>query len=100
MRDREPLEPSAPAGLGEDAGFRGDSRDSSRSLGSMWTRWRSSGFGRLIGKIAVGAIGVSGILVGNVLVPLPGPGLVIIFARLGLLAAGVGWARRLPRSSP
>jgi uncharacterized protein (TIGR02611 family) len=63
----------------------------------MWTRWRSSGFGRLIGKIAVGAIGVSVILVGIVLLPLPGPGWLIIFAGLGLLAVEFVWARRLLR---
>jgi len=97
MRDREPQEPSAPAGLGEDAGVRGDSRDSPRSLWSLWTRWRSSAFGRLTGRIAIGVIGVSVILVGIVLLPLPGPGWVIIFAGLGVLAIEFVWARRLLR---
>ena len=97
MRDREPLEPSAPADLGQDAGVQGDSRDSSQSLWSLWTRWRSSGFGRLVGKIAVGITGVSVILVGIVLLPLPGPGWIIIFAGLGLLAVEFVWARRLLR---
>jgi len=97
MRDREPPEPLAPAGLGEDAGFRGDSRDSPRSLWSLWTRWHSSRFGRLTGKIAIGVIGVSVILVGIVLLPLPGPGWVIIFTGLGLLAIEFVWARRLLR---
>jgi uncharacterized protein (TIGR02611 family) len=63
----------------------------------LWTRWRSSGFGRLTVKIAIGVIGVSVILVGIVLLPLPGPGWVIIFAGLGLLAIEFAWARRLLR---
>ena len=95
MRDREPPEPSAPAGLGQDAGVQGDSRDSSQSLWSLWTRWRSSGFGRLVGKIAIAITGVSVILVGIVLLPLPGPGWLVIFAGLGLLAVEFVWARRL-----
>jgi uncharacterized protein (TIGR02611 family) len=40
---------------------------------------------------------VSVILVGIVLLPLPGPGWVIIFAGLGLLAVEFVWARRLLR---
>jgi uncharacterized protein (TIGR02611 family) len=61
----------------------------------LWTRCRSSGFGRLTGKIVIGVVGVSVILVGIVLLPLPGPGWVIIFAGLGLLAVEFVWARRL-----
>jgi len=37
MRDREPQEPAAPGGLGEDAPVQGDSRDSSQSLGSSFS---------------------------------------------------------------
>ncbi len=40
---------------------------------------------------------MSVILVGIVLLPLPGPGWVIIFAGLGLLAIEFVWARRLLR---
>jgi uncharacterized protein (TIGR02611 family) len=97
MRDREPQEPAAPADLRQDAGVQGDSRDSSQSLWSLWNRWRSSAFGRVTVKIAVGTIGVSVILVGIVLLPLPGPGWLIIFGGLGLLAIEFVWARRLLR---
>lgn len=39
--------------------------------------------------------GVLVILVGVVLLPLPGPGWLVIFAGLGLLATEYAWARRL-----
>lgn len=51
--------------------------------------------GRIGTKIAVGIIGVSVILVGIVLLPLPGPGWLIIFAGLATLALEFPWARHL-----
>jgi uncharacterized protein (TIGR02611 family) len=46
-------------------------------------------------RIAVGAVGAAIIAGGVVLLPLPGPGWVIIFVGLGVLASEFEWARRL-----
>jgi uncharacterized protein (TIGR02611 family) len=51
--------------------------------------------GRLVWRIAVTILGVAVIAIGIVLLPLPGPGWVIIFAGLGILASEYTWARRL-----
>ena len=51
--------------------------------------------GRLIWRIAVTVLGVAIIAIGIVLLPLPGPGWVIIFAGLGVLATEYTWANRL-----
>ena len=53
--------------------------------------------GRLIWRIAITVLGVSIVLVGIVLLPLPGPGWLIIFAGLGVLATEYVWAHRLLR---
>ncbi|WP_375483680.1 TIGR02611 family protein [uncultured Jatrophihabitans sp.] len=53
--------------------------------------------GTLGWRIAVTAVGVVVVLGGIVLVPLPGPGWLIIFAGLGVLATEYEWARRLLR---
>ncbi|MFG2042400.1 TIGR02611 family protein [Dactylosporangium sp. NPDC048998] len=51
--------------------------------------------GRLIVKIAVAVVGALIIAVGVVLLPLPGPGWVVILGGLALLAMEFHWARRL-----
>jgi uncharacterized protein (TIGR02611 family) len=50
-----------------------------------WVAWR----------IGITVIGVAVIAVGIVLLPLPGPGWLIIFGGLGLLATEYTWAARL-----
>lgn len=49
----------------------------------------------LVYRIAVGVLGVAIVLGGLVLVPLPGPGWLIVFAGLALLATEFAWAGRL-----
>jgi len=56
---------------------------------------RSLPGGRLIWRIVVTVLGVAVLAIGIVLLPLPGPGWVIIFAGLGILASEYTWARRL-----
>ena len=56
---------------------------------------RSLPGGRLVWRIVVTILGVAVLAVGIVLLPLPGPGWVIIFAGLGILASEYAWARRL-----
>ena len=56
---------------------------------------RSLPGGRLIWRIAVTVVGVAVLAIGIVLLPLPGPGWLILFAGLGILASEYAWARRL-----
>jgi uncharacterized protein (TIGR02611 family) len=51
--------------------------------------------GRLAWRIVVTVLGAAVLAIGIVLLPLPGPGWVIIFAGLGILASEYTWARRL-----
>jgi uncharacterized protein (TIGR02611 family) len=51
--------------------------------------------GRLAWRIVVTVLGVAVVAIGIVLLPLPGPGWLIIFAGLGILASEYAWARRL-----
>jgi uncharacterized protein (TIGR02611 family) len=46
-------------------------------------------------KAAVAVVGFAVLLLGLVLVPAPGPGWLIVFAGLGILATEFTWARRL-----
>jgi uncharacterized protein (TIGR02611 family) len=58
-----------------------------RSLPGGWVLWR----------VGVTIVGVAIIVVGIILLPLPGPGWVVIFAGLGVLATEYEWAARLLR---
>lgn len=46
-------------------------------------------------RILVGVVGTVVVLVGLALVPLPGPGWLIVFLGLGVLATEFAWAERL-----
>lgn len=61
----------------------------------MRARVRSLPGGAVIWRIGITAVGVLVIVVGVILLPLPGPGWLIIFAGLGLLATEYPWAARL-----
>ena len=60
-------------------------------------RVRSTRTGRIAWRTVVTVLGVAIIGGGIVLLPLPGPGWLIIFAGLGLLATEYEWASRLLR---
>lgn len=49
----------------------------------------------LVYRVAVGVLGAAVVLAGIVLIPLPGPGWLIVFAGLALLATEFAWAGRL-----
>jgi uncharacterized protein (TIGR02611 family) len=49
----------------------------------------------LLWRIAITIVGVLVIVIGVILLPLPGPGWLIIFAGLALLATEYTWAARL-----
>ena len=46
-------------------------------------------------RIGVGVLGAAIMILGLVLVPLPGPGWLIVFVGLGILATEFAWAERL-----
>lgn len=48
-------------------------------------------------RVAVGVLGAAVMVLGVVLIPLPGPGWLIVFAGLALLATEFAWAERLLR---
>ena len=62
---------------------------------SVRERVRSTPGGRLAWRIGVTVIGVVMIVGGIVLLPLPGPGWLIIFGGLGVMATEFEWAARL-----
>jgi uncharacterized protein (TIGR02611 family) len=72
-------------------------KDSVDQVRSFRARVRSTRAGRISWRIGVTILGVGVIAGGIVLLPLPGPGWLIIFAGLGLLATEYEWAARLLR---
>jgi uncharacterized protein (TIGR02611 family) len=66
-----------------------------RRVRAFRTRVREMPGGRLVWRIAVTVIGAVVIAVGILLLALPGPGWLIIFAGLGILATEYAWAARL-----
>ena len=60
-------------------------------------RIRATPGGRLALKIGAGALGGALVALGLVLVPLPGPGWLIVIAGLAVLAVEYAWARHLLR---
>jgi uncharacterized protein (TIGR02611 family) len=51
--------------------------------------------GRIARRVGVTVAGAAVIAIGIVLLPLPGPGWLVIFAGLGILGTEYEWARRL-----
>jgi uncharacterized protein (TIGR02611 family) len=72
-------------------------KSGSSRLAGLLANIRSTRTGRLTFRIAVGVLGAVIIAVGIVLLPLPGPGWLIIFAGLALWSIEFRWARRLRR---
>jgi uncharacterized protein (TIGR02611 family) len=64
-------------------------------LGAVRARVRALPGGRIVWRIGVTVVGAAVVAVGIVLLPLPGPGWLIIFAGLGILASEYRWAARL-----
>lgn len=88
----------AAAEVDDDGAVRVPERRRRRSaMGRFRARVRALPGGRIVWRIAVTLIGTAVIAIGIVLLPLPGPGWVIIFAGLGILASEYRWAARLLR---
>jgi len=66
-----------------------------RRLSATRDRVKRTRSGALTYRIVIGLLGLAIIAVGIVLLPLPGPGWLIIFAGLGVLATEFEWASRL-----
>ena len=77
---------------GEEGG--GVATEEASSRGPL-ERIRSNRHAYLVYRIVVGVLGTAIIIVGLALVPLPGPGWLIVFAGLALLATEFTWAERL-----
>jgi Putative transmembrane protein (PGPGW) len=52
-------------------------------------------FGRNVKRIVITILGVLVVLIGIVLIPLPGPGWAIVFGGIAILATEYVWAQRL-----
>lgn len=68
-----------------------------RRLTAVRARVRATAAGRIAWRVGVTVVGVAVIVAGLILLPLPGPGWLIIFAGLGVLATEYTWAARLLR---
>src|SRR4029079_9512742 len=56
---------------------------------------RSNPHSHLIYRIVVGVVGLVSVVLGLLLVPLPGPGWIVVFLGLGVWASEFEWAQRL-----
>nr|WP_232075910.1 TIGR02611 family protein [Phytohabitans suffuscus] len=56
---------------------------------------RANPTGRVVLKVAVGLAGLLVVAIGALLIPLPGPGWLIVLGGLGIWAIEFSWARRL-----
>jgi uncharacterized protein (TIGR02611 family) len=74
-----------------------DAQPAGGRLSRIRGRVRGVPGGALAWRIAITLVGLGVIGVGVLLLPLPGPGWLIIFAGLGLLATEYDWAARLLR---
>lgn len=82
-------------------------RDATRSIG-WWDRVRAAGAGwlnrirattagRITLKVTVAVLGVAIILLGLLMIPLPGPGWLVVFFGLAILSIEYVWAKHLLR---
>jgi uncharacterized protein (TIGR02611 family) len=81
-------------GVMPDVGTRAP-RGAVRRLSAARDRVKRSRSGAVTYRIVVAVLGLAIIAVGIILLPLPGPGWLIIFAGLGVLATEFAWASRL-----
>lgn len=60
---------------------------------------KSSPYGSLIWRVFIGVVGGAVSLIGAILLPAPGPGLVVLLAGLGILATEFAWASHVIRKT-
>lgn len=90
----KPVHEGAPEGASDQDGFHPIEDAENR-----WLRWRRriarNTSLNLAYRIGVGVVGAVVLAVGIVTIPYPGPGWLIVFAGLGILASEFAWAYRL-----
>lgn len=75
---------------------RSDRAESTPSgVGGWLDRVRAKPAGRLTIKIVIGVIGAALVVGGLIMVPFPGPGWLVVFAGLAVLASEFAWAHRV-----
>ncbi|MBP2702595.1 TIGR02611 family protein [Microbispora sp. RL4-1S] len=74
---------------------RGRAEDGEQADPGWLDRIRARPGGRLTLRIVIGVLGTAIIVCGLILVPFPGPGWLIVFAGLAVLATEFAWASRL-----
>ncbi|WP_311931178.1 TIGR02611 family protein [Microbispora sp. H11081] len=77
----------------EDSRFGGERRASGPR--GLLDRIRATPAGRLTLRIVIGVIGTALVITGLIMVPFPGPGWLVVFAGLAVLATEFTWASRL-----
>ncbi|MFB9239926.1 TIGR02611 family protein [Plantactinospora siamensis] len=87
--------PVTPSGRAEAAAPDGSTARRWRRTRTALDLIRANPTGRILLKIVVGLAGAVVVAVGAVLVPLPGPGWLIVIAGLAIWAIEFHWARRL-----
>jgi uncharacterized protein (TIGR02611 family) len=70
-------------------------RRARRLMGEARARVHRLPGGRIAWRVLIGLVGTGVVIVGAILLPLPGPGWLIIFVGLGILATEFAWAERL-----
>jgi uncharacterized protein (TIGR02611 family) len=70
-------------------------RSRTSRLRAVRARVRALPGGRIAWRLAVTVVGAGVVVIGIILLPLPGPGWLIIFGGLGILASEYTWAARL-----
>jgi uncharacterized protein (TIGR02611 family) len=65
------------------------------NVGALRDRIRARRTGRLLYRVVIGVVGTAVVAGGLALVPLPGPGWLIVFIGLAILASEFEWAHRL-----
>jgi uncharacterized protein (TIGR02611 family) len=76
---------------------RGNRNALSRAVVAFRSRVHALPGGRTVWRVAVAVIGLVVVVAGVILLPLPGPGWLIIFLGIGVWATEFAWARRLLR---
>jgi len=93
--EERPTEPSVGAGGPVATVTHGDPASRWRRIRVALEIIRANPTGRITLKVVVGIAGAIVVLLGLALIPLPGPGWLIVIGGLGIWAAEFHWARRL-----
>ncbi len=92
--DRVAMTQNALGGDGEGGEAAAAVRQAAEPLGRL-DQIRARPGGRLTLKIVVGVLGAALVVAGLIMVPFPGPGWLVVFAGLAVLATEFAWAHRL-----